>query len=238
MLSADGGLLSLLGPVLSVPTQAAKLMAWAVALAVTLIIEVPLVVAFYPGQRWRLGLVATVMNVATNLTLNLVLHRHLFLGEMLAVLSEAAAYVAFAKPRNLAKGLLVASFANLLSFSAGSVPFVQQWMSSRTGREGSGGGTRSSDRSTRGSGRGNREPEQESTSTLLSSRAKPRDPRRTVAHPNEPLDSTRRTRGGPLRFGRGDTALVRSPLLPAPVRQLFQGSIARGAPCSASGNRR
>jgi hypothetical protein len=109
---------------------------WVVAVAVTLLIEVPLVAALYPGQRLKMAAVATVMNVATNLTLNLVLPRLAWLrgqwllpGEVLAVISEAAAYTLASRPRDLPRGLLVSSLANALSFGAGFLPFLRSALS-------------------------------------------------------------------------------------------------------------
>jgi hypothetical protein len=103
---------------------------WAVALAVTLLVEVPLVAALFPGRRWRMAGVSVVMNVATNLTLNLLLPRvsalrghYLMPGETLAVVSEAAAYALAS--RDVPRSVLASSLANLLSFSAGFLPFVR-----------------------------------------------------------------------------------------------------------------
>jgi hypothetical protein len=105
--------------------------AWAAALSVTLIIEVPLVAALFPGQRVRMALVAVVMNVATNLMLNLVFARlrgaardYLLPGEILVVLLEAAAYAICS--RQIARSLCVSSLANALSFAAGftSLPML------------------------------------------------------------------------------------------------------------------
>jgi hypothetical protein len=104
---------------------------WAAALAVTLVIEVPLVALLFPGQRLKMAAVATVMNAATNLTLNLVLPHLVWLhgqwllpGEVLAVVTEAAAYALASRPRDLPRSLLASSLANALSFGAGLVPFV------------------------------------------------------------------------------------------------------------------
>jgi hypothetical protein len=112
--------------------------AWAAAVAVTLVVEVPLVAMLFPGQRIKMAVVATVMNVATNLTLNLVLPHVAFLegqwllpGEILAVLSEAAAYTLASKPHDLPRSLFVSSLANALSFGAGLVPFVRSALSAR-----------------------------------------------------------------------------------------------------------
>jgi hypothetical protein len=106
---------------------------WLAALLVTLAIEVPIVATLFPGQRIRMAIVALVVNIATNLALNLVLPRipilsgrYVFPGEMLAVVGEAAAYTAFSRPPDLPQSLLASALANALSFAAGLrwLPFV------------------------------------------------------------------------------------------------------------------
>ncbi len=104
---------------------------WLIALLVTLMAEVPLVTALYPGQRPRMAAVAMAANLATNLTLNLVLPRLSFLrghylvpGEAMAVAVEATAYALASRPRDLARGLMVSSLANALSFSLGLTPIL------------------------------------------------------------------------------------------------------------------
>lgn len=99
---------------------------WPAALLITLAIEVPVVVALFPGQRVRMGAVAAVVNTASNLFLNLVLARmrslaghHVLPGELLAVVGEAAAYAAFSRPHDLPRALLASSLGNALSFAAG-----------------------------------------------------------------------------------------------------------------------
>ena len=105
---------------------------WLVALLVTLASEVPLVAALFPGQRVKMAAVAVAANVATNLLLNLVLLRrdllggpHLMVGEVFAVMAEAAAYSLASRPRNIARSVLASSLANALSFSLGLVPALQ-----------------------------------------------------------------------------------------------------------------
>jgi hypothetical protein len=103
--------------------------AWCVALVVTLVIEVPIVAAFFPRERVRMALVAAVANTATNLTLNLVLARmvvlgghRMLIGEGLALFGEAAAYGAFSRTQDLARGVVASGVSNALSFAAGFVP--------------------------------------------------------------------------------------------------------------------
>ncbi len=104
---------------------------WALALAITLGVEVPLVAALFPGQRLKMAAVAVLANAATNLTLNLWLPRldflrgsYLFPGEVLAVVAEAAAYALASRPRDLPRSLLASSLGNMLSFAAGLLPGV------------------------------------------------------------------------------------------------------------------
>lgn len=108
---------------------------WALALAITLAVEVPLVAALYPGQRLRLAGVAVLANAATNLTLNLGLPRvptlagrHVIPGEMLAVVAEAAAYAWTSRPRDLPRALFVSSLANAASFGVGLLPALRPWL--------------------------------------------------------------------------------------------------------------
>ncbi len=97
-----------------------------VALAVTLLLEVPLVALVYPGQRSRLAVVALIANACTNLTLNVVLPalpplrgHHVLVGEILAVVVEAVAYAAASRPRDVGRALVVSGVANALSYGAG-----------------------------------------------------------------------------------------------------------------------
>ena len=96
---------------------------WLVALIVTLVIEVPLVVAWYPGERARMALAAVFANAATNLALNLVLapRGHLVLGETIALVVEAAVYARVSRDRDVPRAIIVSAAANLLSFSFGPV---------------------------------------------------------------------------------------------------------------------
>jgi hypothetical protein len=96
------------------------------ALIVTLLLEVPLVVLCYPGQRRRIAVVAIAANTLTNLTLNLVFPQLRFLrghfllaGEIFAVLGEAAAYTAAGRPPSAGRALAVSGAGNLLSYRFG-----------------------------------------------------------------------------------------------------------------------
>jgi hypothetical protein len=98
------------------------------ALTVTLAIEVPLVALLFPGQRVRMALAALVANTVTNLTLNILLPRiplvaphALLVGELLALLGEAAVYAAVSRPRRVARALVASGLGNGLSFGLGGV---------------------------------------------------------------------------------------------------------------------
>jgi hypothetical protein len=98
------------------------------ALAATLLIEVPVVALGFPSQRRRMVLVALAANTLTNLTLNLVLPsipavraHHVLVGEALALMVETLAYAIAARPRALARALVVSGLANALSYELGGV---------------------------------------------------------------------------------------------------------------------
>jgi hypothetical protein len=102
-----------------------------VALVVTLVLEVPVVAALYPGQRVRMALVALAANLCTNLTLNvifpsvpLVRGYHVLVGEIAAVLVEWAAYSAASRPRDVGRALAVSGLANALSYAVGPVAIL------------------------------------------------------------------------------------------------------------------
>lgn len=101
---------------------------WFVALIVTLVIEVPLVVAFYPRERARMCIAAVLANAATNLALNLVLapRGHLVLGETIALAGEAAIYALTSRDRDVPRAIIVSAAANLSSFSFG--PVLAHWL--------------------------------------------------------------------------------------------------------------
>jgi hypothetical protein len=104
------------------------------ALAVTLLIEVPIVALCFPGQRARMALVAIVANTVTNLTLNVLLpglpalSRHaLVLGEVAAVIVEAAAYTVAGRPPELGRALAVSGASNALSYELGGALATLLW---------------------------------------------------------------------------------------------------------------
>ena len=103
------------------------------ALGATILLEVPTVALFYPGQRVRMASAALIVNIVTNLTLNLVLpniapfrEHHELIGEVLALVVEAATYTLVARPRDIARALAVSGVCNLLSYEVG--PSVMLWV--------------------------------------------------------------------------------------------------------------
>src|SRR4051812_10520382 len=101
-----------------------------VALLVTLAVEVPVVAAFYPRQRVRMAVVCAIATIAASLTVNGVLaivttrfaswsDAFVALGEVAAMLLEAAAYYAVARPRDGRRALAAAAAANIASYAAG-----------------------------------------------------------------------------------------------------------------------
>jgi hypothetical protein len=105
---------------------------YSLALAVTLIVEMPIVAAFYPGQRIRMALACAIATTATTLALNVALARaHLAWGEALvsgesiALVIEAAvyAYVAQRGERGWSRALAASAAANLASYGAGRLFF-------------------------------------------------------------------------------------------------------------------
>ncbi len=111
--------------------EARVMPAWLAALVVTLVIEVPVVASFYPGQRRKMATVAAFSTTATNLFLNLVLvkarclnEQHVIVGEVLALVLEAAAYAFMSRPRDVPRGVFVSALANALSFAAGFSPWL------------------------------------------------------------------------------------------------------------------
>jgi len=99
-----------------------------VALGITLGIEVPVVTLLYPGQRLRLGAACAVATTATHLVMHFVLPgllpagtSALVAGEALALVAEAAVYLAVSRPHDLGRALVASALANSLSFGAGLV---------------------------------------------------------------------------------------------------------------------
>jgi len=96
------------------------------ALGLTVAVEVPVVVALYPGQRLRLGAICCVATTLTHALLFLVLFRFvaltswtLVLAESGALVAEAVAYAAASRPRSMPRGLMASALANAASFGLG-----------------------------------------------------------------------------------------------------------------------
>lgn len=100
------------------------ILAWAITVAV----ESPCVAAFYPGRRASMAGVCAVVTSVTNLAMNVLLPRwlgtgttFLLVGEIGALLIEAAAYAVVAKPRDVGRALAASAVANGASFGVGLV---------------------------------------------------------------------------------------------------------------------
>lgn len=122
-----------MGP--AAPPRAARLIAggvdlpgYALALGVTLGVEVPMVAAFYPGRQARVALACAVSTTATHLLLHLAFPAitprglsPLVAGELFATATEAAVYAAVG--RDLSRALVASALANSASFAAGLLLF-------------------------------------------------------------------------------------------------------------------
>jgi hypothetical protein len=109
---------------MSTPLLPPFIFAW----LVTVLIEAPIVAAFYPRRRLRMALVAAIATSATNLAMNLFLPRwvgvgtaFLVLGEGGALLTEAAVYTLMGHPIDHPRALAAAGLANASSFAVGFV---------------------------------------------------------------------------------------------------------------------
>ena len=96
------------------------------ALAVTLLLEVPIAAALFPKQRLRIAGVAFVANTATNLFLNVGLpwlgvrgQTRILVGEIVALALEALAYALLSRPRQPARAVVASGLGNLVSFALG-----------------------------------------------------------------------------------------------------------------------
>ena len=104
------------------------LMAYFIALAITLGVESAIVVAFFPGQRPRLATTCLLANVFTHGLLHFGFPRWLpagisplVVGEAFATLFEAAAYALVS--RDAGRSLAASALANSASFGLGLVVF-------------------------------------------------------------------------------------------------------------------
>ena len=96
------------------------------AAVITAAVETPIVAAFYPTHAWRMAGTCLVATLVTNVAMNGWLPRYtssymqwLVVGEGLAFLLEALAYVAAARPRHVVRAIAASATANAASLGAG-----------------------------------------------------------------------------------------------------------------------
>jgi hypothetical protein len=93
------------------------------ALGLTVLVEVPIVAALYPGRRVRMAATCAVATVATHLLLTFGFPRvlppgsALLAGELFATVGEAAAYAVVG--REPGRALVASALANGCSFGLG-----------------------------------------------------------------------------------------------------------------------
>jgi peptidoglycan biosynthesis protein MviN/MurJ (putative lipid II flippase) len=99
-----------------------------IALAITVVVEAPIVALLYPRERVRMALTCALTTSATNLAMNLLLYprvhsymTYLLVGEIAATLIEAAAYLAASRQHDVGRALLASALANGASFSVGLI---------------------------------------------------------------------------------------------------------------------
>jgi peptidoglycan biosynthesis protein MviN/MurJ (putative lipid II flippase) len=99
---------------------------YAFAIAVTLLVQVPVVAAFYPRERLRMAAVCAVTTVATNAVIDVAILRSatrydalVLAGELAAVVVEALVYFYAARPRDLRRAFAASAAANVLSYAVG-----------------------------------------------------------------------------------------------------------------------
>jgi hypothetical protein len=105
---------------------------YALALAVTIGLETPVVAAVFPGRRVRMGLVCIAATTATHAVMHFALPRicptftsWVLAGEAQALVLEALAYWFFGKPRDPGRALIASALANSASYAAGLLIFGQ-----------------------------------------------------------------------------------------------------------------
>lgn len=106
---------------------------YALALALTISLEAPIVAACHPGARLRMGLVCVVATTITHVIMHFALQpalagsytAWLVSGELLALIGEWAAYTIAqpAEARDPGRALLASAAANAASFGAGMLWF-------------------------------------------------------------------------------------------------------------------
>jgi hypothetical protein len=100
------------------------------ALAITLLVEVPIVALLFPGQRVRMAIVCAIATTDTHLLMHFALIRlassydnWVLLGEVTALVLEACAYVWFSRPRRVGPALIASAAANSASYVVGWLVF-------------------------------------------------------------------------------------------------------------------
>ncbi|HMR04360.1 MAG TPA: hypothetical protein PKA88_01260 [Polyangiaceae bacterium] len=101
-----------------------------IALAITVVVEAPVVALCYPGERRRMALTCALTTGATNLAMNTLLFRwagsyqsYLLIGEAGAALVEALVYFLVSRERDVGRALLASALANSLSYGVGLALF-------------------------------------------------------------------------------------------------------------------
>jgi hypothetical protein len=99
------------------------------ALTITVAVEVPIVALVFARQRRRMAIVAAVTTGITNLLMNTLLRQavaddrtFLHLGELGALVVEAAVYAIASKPREAGRAFAASALANTASY------FVGRWV--------------------------------------------------------------------------------------------------------------
>jgi hypothetical protein len=101
---------------------------YALALGLTIALEVPIVAAFYRGRRRLMAAACALATTATHLALHFAFPRFLapgaalLAGEVFATLAEAAAYAAAARG-GIGRALVASAVANSVSYGAGLLLF-------------------------------------------------------------------------------------------------------------------
>jgi hypothetical protein len=102
----------------------------AVALAVTLAVEVPIVSLFYRRELPRMAIACALATSATNVAMNAWLVRavrsydtYLLVGELCASAIEALVYAAASRRHEIGHALIASGLANATSFIAGLALF-------------------------------------------------------------------------------------------------------------------
>jgi hypothetical protein len=97
-----------------------------IALAITLLAEVPIVALIYRGERGRMALTCALATTATNLAMNTLLlgsagsySEYLLSGEAGALLMEAGVFVLVSRDHDVGRALVASAIANGASFGLG-----------------------------------------------------------------------------------------------------------------------